>query len=229
MLPLIDLSKELFNIDIINVEDFAELIMRFVFNLIVTLTIVRYIYFPKTHRREFLFTFILIGIVIFLMCFLLESVKLQLGFALGLFAVFGIIRYRTTTIPIKEMTYLFIVIGLSVVNALANKKVSYAELLFTNLAVIAITYFVEGFKKLENESFTVVQYEKIEMVKPEHKKELLDDLEKRLGIKISRIEIANFDYQRDVAKIFVYFFKSRQIWADQEDIEYRTLSNEQYK
>jgi len=229
MLPLIDFSQELFNIDIFNVEDFAELLMRFAFNFIVTLTIVRYIYYPKTHRREFLFTFILIGIVVFLMCFLLESVKLQLGFALGLFAVFGIIRYRTTTIPIKEMTYLFIVIGLSVVNALANKKVSYAELLFTNLAVIAIAYFVEGYKKLENESFTVVHYEKIELVKPEHKKELLDDLEERLGIKISRIEIANFDYQRDVAKIFVYFFKSRQIWADQEDLEYRTLSNEQYK
>lgn len=227
MLPLLtNLSAELFGLEILNVPDFAELIMRFAFNLIITLAIVRYIYYPRTHRRDFLFTFILIGIVVFLMCFLLESVKLQLGFALGLFAVFGIIRYRTTQIPIKEMTYLFIVIGLSVVNALANKKVSYAELLFTNLAIVSITYFVERIKSLENESFTVVHYENIELATPENIKELIADLEKRLGIKISRIELSNFDYQRDVVKIYVYFFKSRQTWADQEDLDYRTISNE---
>jgi hypothetical protein len=161
------------------------------------------------------------------MCFLLESVKLQLGFALGLFAVFGIIRYRTTTIPIKEMTYLFVVIGLSVVNALANKKVSYAELLFTNFIVVAATLFIEKFKNLENESFTIVLYEKIELVNPERKQELMQDLENRLGIKISRIEISQVDFQKDIAKILVFFFKSEQTWANQDDIEYRTISNEQ--
>ncbi|MDA3891386.1 MAG: DUF4956 domain-containing protein [Salinivirgaceae bacterium] len=227
MLPLlINLSAELFGIEIVDAPDFAELIMRFSFNLLVTLVIVRYIYYPRTHRRDFLFTYLLIGIVVFLMCFLLESVKLQLGFALGLFAVFGIIRYRTTQIPIKEMTYLFIVIGISVVNALANKKVSYAELLFTNIMIIAITHFVERFKSLENESFTVVHYEKIEQATPANKVELIEELEKRLGVKISRIELSTFDYQRDVVKIFVYFFKSHQTWADMEDLEYRTTSNE---
>jgi hypothetical protein len=227
MLPLItNLSAELFGIEILHVQNFAELVMRFAFNLIVTLAIVRYIYYPRTHRRDFLFTFILIGIVVFLMCFLLESVKLQLGFALGLFAVFGIIRYRTTQIPIKEMTYLFIVIGLSVVNALANKKVSYAELFFTNIAIVSITYFVERIKSLENESYTVVHYENIEKANPENIKELLADLENRLGIKINRIELSNFDYQRDVVKILVYFFKSHQTWADMENVDYRTISNE---
>lgn len=227
MLPLLtNLKAELFNIEIIDAPDFAELVMRFAFNFIVTLLIVRYIYYPRTHRRDFLFTYLLIGITVFLMCFLLESVKLQLGFALGLFAVFGIIRYRTTQIPIKEMTYLFIVIGLSVVNALANKKVSYAELVFTNLIIAAIAFFVERIKSLENESFTVVQYENIELATPERKPELIEDLEKRLGIKINRIELSNFDYQRDVVKIYVYFFKSRQVWADDESLDYRTISNE---
>ena len=217
---------ELFNIDIINIEDFLELVMRFTFNIIVTLLIVRYIYYPKTKRRDYLFTFILIATVVFLMCFLLESVKLQLGFALGLFAVFGIIRYRTTTIPIKEMTYLFIVIGLSVVNALSNKKVSYAELLFTNMAVFVLTYIIENLKTLENESFTIVFHEKINLVKPQSKQELVADLEERLGIKISRIEISNMDYLKDTAKIYVYFLKSQQDWSNLEDIDYRTISNE---
>lgn len=218
---------ELFGIDLLDINDFAELIMRFAFNFVFTFTIVRYLYYPRTHRRDFLFTFILIGVVVFLMCFLLESVKLQLGFALGLFAVFGIIRYRTTTIPIKEMTYLFVVIGLSVVNALANKKVSYGELLFTNLIVVASAFFIEKYKNLENESFTVVLYEKIELINPSRKNELIEDLQTRLGIKIARIEISNVDFQKDTAKIYVYFFKSKQDWADQDDIEYRTLSNEQ--
>jgi len=227
MLPLLtNFSAALFGIELLNIPDFTELLMRFAFNFIVTLIIVRYIYYPKTHHRDFLFTFLLIGIVVFLMCFLLESVKLQLGFALGLFAVFGIIKYRTTQIPIKEMTYLFIVIGLSVVNALANKKVSYAELLFTNLAIIAITAFIENLKGLENESFTVVRYENIEKATPANKKELMADLEKRLGIKIARIELSTYDYQRDVVKIYVYFYKSRQNWASDEDLDYRTMSNE---
>jgi len=227
MLPLLtNLSVELFGIEIMDAPDFAELVMRFAFNFLVTLVIVRYIYYPRTHRRDFLFTYLLIGITVFLMCFLLESVKLQLGFALGLFAVFGIIRYRTTQIPIKEMTYLFIVIGLSVVNALANKKVSYSELVFTNIIIAAIAFFVERIKSLENESFTVVQYENIELAVPDKVPELMADLEKRLGIKISRIELSNFDYQRDVVKIYVFFFKSRQTWANNESIDYRTISNE---
>lgn len=225
-LLIANFSAQFFGIDIINISDFFELVMRFSFNLIITLVIVRYIYYPLTHRRDFLFTFILIGTVIFLMCFMLESVKLQLGFALGLFAVFGIIRYRTTTISIKEMTYLFIVIGISVVNALSNKKISYAELMFTNLAIIFITYFIERIKGLDNESFTIVHYEKIELVKPQLYDELVADLEDRMGLVISRIEISNFDYQRDVAKIRVFFFKSHQQWADNDSIDYRSLNQD---
>ncbi|MBI9067104.1 MAG: DUF4956 domain-containing protein [Salinivirgaceae bacterium] len=217
---------ELFGVEMFKLDDFLELVLRFVFNFVTILLIVRYVYYPKTRRRDFLFTFILISVVVFLLCFLLESVKLQLGFALGLFAVFGIIRYRTTQIPIKEMTYLFIVIGLSVVNALANKKVSYAELLFTNVAILSITFFIERLKTLENESFTVVLYENIDLVNPAKKTELLNDLAERTGIKISRIEISNIDYMRDVAKIYVYFIKSRQTWADEDDLDYRTISNE---
>jgi len=223
---LLDSSVELFNIDIIKMDDFLELILRFIFNFVVTFIIVRRIYYPRTHRRDFFFTFVLISAVVFLMCFLLESVKLQLGFALGLFAVFGIIRYRTTTIPIKEMTYLFIVIGISVINALANKKISYAELIFANLAVLLISYFVERLKTLEPESFAIVMYERIELVNQGRKAELIEDLEKKLGVNISRIEVTNVDYIRDTAKINVYFLKSKQSWAKEDDIDFGITNNE---
>ncbi len=220
------LLTELFGIELLKMAEFGELVMRFSFNFLITLVIVRYIYYPKTKRRDFLFTFLLISTTVFLMCFLLESVKLQLGFALGLFAVFGIIRYRTNAIPIKEMTYLFIVIGLSVVNALANKKVSYAELLFTNFIVMFVTWAIERIRNLENESYTIVYYENIELVKPENKELLKADLEKRLGITISKIVVGTLDYQKDIAKIYVYFVRSQQYWAHEDDIEYRTISNE---
>jgi hypothetical protein len=217
---------ELFGVPLIDTHAFFELLLRFLFNFAATFLVVRYIYYPKTHRRDYLFTFILIGVVIFLMCYLLESVKLQLGFALGLFAVFGIIRYRTLSIPIKEMTYLFVVIGLSVINALSNKKISYAELLFANIVIFAITYFIERIKSIANESYTVVLYEKIELVNPDRKEELIADLEARLGMKISRISITNINYQKDTAKILVYFMKNNQSWGSHEDIDYRTITNE---
>ncbi len=222
----LNITTELFGISVVDMVDFAELVMRFVFNFVITLLLVRYVYYPKTRRRDYLFTFLLISTVVFLMCFLLESVKLQLGFALGLFAVFGIIRYRTNPIPIKEMTYLFIVIGLSVVNALANKKVSYIELVFTNLVVLGVTWYIERLKSLENESYAVVLYEKIELIHTDKKQELIEDLESRLGVSISRIEIGIVDFQKDIVKIRAYFLKSEQSWGENDDIEFKTLSNE---
>ncbi|MCG8411080.1 MAG: DUF4956 domain-containing protein [Bacteroidales bacterium] len=221
-----DASIELFKMQLIKVDDFLELLFRFSLNFAIIFFIVRFIYYPRTLRRDFFFTFILISVVVFMMCFLLESVKLQLGFALGLFAVFGIIRYRTTTIPIKEMTYLFIVIGISVVNALVNKKISYVELAFANIAICTITYFVERLRTSESESFATITYERIELVNTQKKDELIRDLENRLSIKIHRIEIASIDYVRDTAKINVYFLKSVQSWKNNRDIDFKILSNE---
>ena len=109
-------------------KDFFKLIVKAAFNLAMILVIVRYIYYPITKNKDYLFTYLLISLTVFLLCILLDSVKIELAFALGLFAIFGIIRYRTDPIPIKEMTYLFLVIGVSVINALANKKISKHEL-----------------------------------------------------------------------------------------------------
>ncbi|TKG96631.1 DUF4956 domain-containing protein [Puteibacter caeruleilacunae] len=208
-----------FEIELIDFEDFWELLFRFGFNLLVIVTIVKYLYYKSSHRKDYFFTYILISTVIFLLCFLLENVKLELGFALGLFAIFGIIRYRTRQIPIKEMTYLFLVIGVSVINALANRKVSYAELLFTNLALIAVTFALERLLLLKHESRKVIEYEKIELIKPQRHEELIKDLEERTGIKINRVEIGKIDFLRDSARINIYYYQNNGI-VNQADIAY---------
>lgn len=198
---------EIFGIEIIDSEDFLELLARFILNTAVVLVIVRYLYYSIQKRKDYLFSYVLIGTIVFLLCFLLENVKLQLGFALGLFAIFGIIRYRTNPIPIKEMTYLFMVIGISVINALSNKKVSYAELIFTNLVVIFITYLLEKVYLLRHESYKTIVYENIDLILPEKRDELMKDLQKRTGINISRIEIGRIDFLRDIARIRIYYFE----------------------
>lgn len=198
----------LFEIVLIDLEDFLELVLRFAFNLLVITLIVRLLYYRTSHRKDYFFTYILISTTIFLLCYLLENVKLELGFALGLFAIFGIIRYRTRQIPIKEMTYLFVVIGVSVINALANKKVSYAELIFTNAAIFFVILVLERFLLLKHEERKVIEYEKIDMILPEKRDELIADLEKRVGVKINRIEIGKINFLRDSAKIWIYYYQN---------------------
>ena len=187
-------------------EDFWRLILKTVFNLSVILLLVRGIYYPMTKNKDYLFTYLLISLTVFVLCILLDDVKLQLGFALGLFAIFGIIRYRTDPIPIKEMTYLFLVIGVSVVNALANKKISHAELLFANLVIVFVTYGMERLWLLKHESRKNITYEKIELIVPEKHEELLSDLRKRTGIDIIRFEIKRIDFLRDTANICIYYY-----------------------
>jgi hypothetical protein len=141
---------------------------------------------------------------------MLESVKLQMGFALGLFAVFGIIRYRTDAIPIKEMTYLFVVIGMSVMNALINKKISLVELSFANLAIIGATYGLERVWLLRHEAQKIILYEKIDLIKVGREEEMKADIEERTGIKVNRFEIGKIDFLRDTALIKIYFFEDEQ-------------------
>lgn len=212
------LDIKFFDIKVINWEDFFQLLMRFSLNLGVSLLLVRVLYYQATKRKDYLFTFLLISTTVFLLCFLLESVKLEIGFALGLFAVFGIIRYRTTQIPIKEMTYLFILIALSVINALSSKKVSYAELTLTNFIIVAIAYGLERVWLLKHESSKLVIYEKIELIKPEHQTELLDDLRARTGLPIHRIEIGKINFLRDTAQVIIYYYADSEANVSFDDL-----------
>jgi len=193
-------------IKLINPEDFSELIVRFSFNLLVIFILVRKIYFPVSRRKEYYFSYMLVSVILFLMTYMLINVKdLSVGVALGLFALFGILRFRTAQIPIKEMTYLFLVIGLSVINALVTKKISYAEIFFVNIVVLLAAWYGERFwfkTKMNRKSIT---YEKIDLIKPEKREELYADLRERTGLNITRIEIGKIDFLRDTVQIRIFY------------------------
>lgn len=219
-------SMRIFGVELFNSAGFFELVLRFFLNLGVVLLIVRGIYYPLAKRKDHLFTLILISVVVFLLCMLLSSVKLQMGFAMGLFAVFSIIRYRTDSIPIKEMTYLFVIIGISVINSLANKKISYAELLFTNFIMVGLIYGLEKLWLLRHESSKLVFYEKIELIKPEKREELLADLEKRTGLKINRVEIGRIDFLKDSAQLMIYYYADENSFNYGSDVNGRPTDDD---
>jgi hypothetical protein len=208
--PNKDKFDPLGNIKLFKAEDLIGLIILVGLHMSFIFLLVRVIYYPIAKRKDFLFTYFMFSISIFMMCYLLESVKVEMGFALGLFAVFGIIRYRTDAIPIKEMTYLFIVIGMSVMNALINKKITLAELIFANLSIIALTYGLEKVWLLRHESQKLIVYEKIDLIQIGRREELVADLTQRTGLKINRVEIGKIDFLRDTAVLKIYFFDDEQ-------------------
>lgn len=221
-IPILDVNLsaiKIFDLKLIDIKDFMALVARFALNILVCLLIVRVLYYTKTKRKDYLFTYILISTAIFLLCYLLESVKIQLGFALGLFAIFGIIRYRTTTMPIREMTYLFIIIALSVINALANKKISYAELLFTNLIIVAIVWGLERVWLLKNEISKIVIYEKIDLIKPENYTLFMEDLRCRTGLDINRAVVGKVNFLNDTAEVMIYYFNGTEVIEESTDCQ----------
>ena len=180
------------------------LLGRFLINLLITGGIIRFLYYPQSKRRDYFFTFILTSTTIFMLLFLLDNVKIQVGFALGLFAIFGILRYRTVTLPIREMTYLFMIIGISVINALA-KDLGYVELATTNAIFILVTWLLESSNIIRHVSSKHINYEKIEMIIPENADFLLADLKQRTGLNIIKVEIGNIDFLKDTALLYVYY------------------------
>lgn len=191
-------------------SDFYTLILRLSINLLFLMVVIRYLYYPKAKRKDYLFTYFLIGFMTFFLCFGLKKLDIDTGMGLGLFAIFGIIRYRTNTIEIKEMTYLFIVIGLSVINSLASNKISIAELIFINVSACLLTYLIEYVFLLRNESRKIILFEQIELIKSLNKSELKLNLEERTGLKINRIEIGKINYLNDTADIKIFYFEDDQ-------------------
>ena len=202
---------------------FVSLVIRFSFNLLVIVIIVRGLYFSVAKRKNYLFSFILISVVVFLICFLLDNIGLQLGFALGLFAIFGIIRYRTNPIPIKEMTYLFIVIGISVINGLSNVNISYLELVFTNVITIIIVYFLERVWLMTNGSKKIIEYEMAELVKPGRRAELIKDLKERTNLEITKVEIGRINYLRDSVRLKIHY---KDDTSEEEGIEIASFDDD---
>jgi hypothetical protein len=182
----------------------SELLIRFVLNTAVIALIVRVFYYPKSKRRDYFFTFILISISVFLLIFLMGGVKLKIGFALGLFAIFGIIRYRTESVPIREMTYLFLIIAVSAINGLAT-SISYVELLATNLLFIISIWALESNRWVKHVASKLVLYDNIRLITPDHEEELIEDLKKRTGLNILRVEVGAIDFSKDTAMVKVYY------------------------
>ncbi|MBT3242784.1 MAG: DUF4956 domain-containing protein [Bacteroidetes bacterium] len=196
---------KLFGIKLMNPHDFWELVLRFSFNMLVTFILIRGIYYRSNKRKDYFFIYFLMNTIVFLICFMLENVTLELGFALGLFALFGIIRYRTDPIPIKEMTYLFVVVGVAIINALSNRKISYAEMMFTNLAILGITYYLEKIWMMKQLSIIRINYEKIELVHPSKQAELIADLKERTGLDVRSVNVARMSFLRDSARLMVSY------------------------
>ena len=189
-----DLSFELLN-----------LIIRFGFNLFIAFLIIKLIY-QRNHSNnlDFVFTYFMFNSLIFFFAFLLSNITINMGFAFGLFAVFAILRYRTDPIPIKEMTYLFIVITIGVINALSGAEVSYGALIFTNIALVGLAYSLERYWQNNALILRTVEYEIIENIKPANHEKLLLDLEDRIGMPIKKFEIQRINFLRDTVRISIY-------------------------
>ncbi|MBR1594653.1 MAG: DUF4956 domain-containing protein [Alloprevotella sp.] len=176
----------------------------FAINFLVVWIIVHFFYYPKARRRDYYFTFILISCSIFMMVYLMDGARMEVGAALGLFAVFGIIRYRTESVPIREMTYLFFLVALSVVNG-TTPDLSAMEHVASNLIFVIVVWLAESFLIAKKEGCKFVKYDNIELIMPERREELIADLTKRLGLNVLRVEVGAVDFLKDMAMLRVYY------------------------
>lgn len=181
---------------------------RLVIDFVSVFILIRFIYFPMYKNRENFFTFFIFNLIIFLITFILNKSDMSMGAAFGLFAVFSMLRYRTEGITTKDMTYLFLVIAVGLITALS--KGNPMEISFINLMIILFTLLLETTILFKREVSQVIQYENIELIKPMHRKELREDLEKRTGIKINRIEIYKMDFLNDTAAIRVFYYEIKE-------------------
>lgn len=189
-------------------SDFLVMFSRLLINVLATWVIIDRLYFRKSHRRDFYFTFMLIPIaiffIVFFMIFVLEDMKgkTSMGVGIGLFGIFSIMRYRTDTMPVREMTYLFVITAVSLVNAVSVGAPIF-EVILTNVIIILAVWFCE--RRLKTRPTRIIQYDRIELITPERRPELIADLEKRLGVKVVKVDIGSIDFLRDMAMIRVSY------------------------
>jgi len=192
--------------------NYVSFLLRLLFNTVVILFLIRFVYYPVSRRKDFFFTYMIIGTVVFTLTYILLTIgELSIGVALGLFVLFGIMRFRTLCIPIKEMTYLFLVIGLSVINSIHGELVSYPEILTINGGVLFLVWLCEKVWLDKAEISKTIVFEKLELIKPESYDLLKDELEKRLGTEITRFQVGRIDYIKTSVKIKVFLKKNQQL------------------
>lgn len=195
---------QIFNVALLNLEGIAQLLFRFFFNAFFVWVIIHIFYYRKNKKVNYYFTFSLISVSVFFLTYMLGGVKIKVGMALGLFAIFGIIRYRTEVISVREMTYLFVIITLSVINAMAV-KLSYSELFVANLLFVLAVWIFEGSKRLRQVSCKYVVYDRVDLVKPSQYAELLEDIKERTGLNVINIEVGAINYLQDSVMLKVFY------------------------
>ncbi|MGM9620762.1 MAG: DUF4956 domain-containing protein [Bacteroidaceae bacterium] len=206
---------ELMGITFFDPKQFVSLVIRFIINFAVVAIIARYFYFPKSNRRDYMFVFIIMSISIFMLVTLMEGDIMNTGAALGLFAIFGIIRYRTEAVPIREMTYLFMLVAVSVVNAMARAEyhpksdywsgIGLVTMIFANLIFIMLAWLFESSKLVNSNCSKYIKYDNVSLISPDKREELKADLEKRTGLKILKVEVGMIDFLKDCCLIRIYY------------------------
>lgn len=196
--------ESIFRENLCNLDGLLEMAIRFIFNFLVVWIIVHFFYYPKGRRRDYYFTFLLLSVSIFMLIYLMDGSNLQIGAALGLFAVFGIIRYRTESVPIREMTYLFFLVALSVLNG-TKADLSLVERICANLLLIGTVWAIESFVLVSRLGCKYVRYDNIDLIVPERYDELKADLERRLGLHIVRVEVGAVDFLSDMTMLRIYY------------------------
>ncbi len=183
-----------------------EFTIRFLLNFAAIFIIVRLIYYPKHKNNDFLFNYFLFNIINFLICFLLSTAKIKMGFAFGLFAIFSILRYRTVAVPVREMGYFFISVTLGIINALASMEDHMLQLYLANGIIMITTYVLDRQVSLKHENYKEIVYERIDLIHADKRTEMLGDINARTGLNVHRVEFMKIDFLKDVAYIHAFYF-----------------------
>ena len=181
-----------------------RLLILFGINLLVCWIITHFFYYPKSRRRDYYFTYMLFSTAIFFILYNLQNMKVEVGIALGLFGIFSMIRYRTEQLPIREMTYLFVLIAISIING-AGMATSYASFVAVNVLFILIIWILEAVGLFSQKAQKIITYEKIELIQPERREELLADLRKRTGLDIVKVQVGSINFLKDTAFLKVTY------------------------
>ena len=199
------LEDNFLSLTFLNNDELLSLAIRFLLNLATVFIIVRLIYYSASRDKDYFFTYFIFNILVFFICYSMATIELNIGFGFGLFALFSILRYRTTTLGIKEMTFLFATITIGVMHALKNPHITFITLLFIDAIIVFSIFYINNVwwkTQLQHQNIT---YEKIELIKKDRRPELIEDLRIRTGLDIQDVEIRNINLLNDTAKIRVYY------------------------
>lgn len=182
---------------------FGDTLIRFLICIVVNWSIIHFLYYRKSHRNDFYFTFMLMTVAIFFLVYFMMGMdrgKATMGVGLGLFGIFSIMRYRTDAMPVREMTYLFLIVCLSVVHAMAE---DFGELLVVDMLTVTAIVICE--MRFKVHATKLIQYDRVELTKPEKREELIADLESRTGLKIMKIDVGGIDFLKDTVVLRVTY------------------------